>query len=76
MKMVHTSGYVVTDRADHFAKYDGDASYVVWNAQDRKEPKELVTASYLPTLLKWLDIKHKADTSRVDIATRNLRNYK
>jgi len=54
MSLTHKSGLVITKRGEHPKKYDGDATYVVWKGQ-----KVLVTASYLPTLIKWMDEKYR-----------------
>lgn len=50
----HKSGLIITKRGEHPKKYDGDAMYVVWRGT-----KEIVTASYLPTLISWLDKRYR-----------------
>lgn len=57
MALKHSSGLVITERAEHLPEYDGDARYVVWNLSEA-EPKASFTASYLPTLIKYLDINY------------------
>lgn len=84
MRVVHNSGYVITNRAGHFMEIaknehgkpiidkktgelkripcDDDATYIVWNVWDKDSPKIFVTASYLPTLIKWLDHRKPNET--------------
>lgn len=69
MITIHSSGYVISDRSTHsffielneageyVDSYDGDATYVVWNLEDMSDPKVHAQASYLPTLIRWLDMK-------------------
>lgn len=57
MALRHSSGLVITERAEHLPEYDGDARYVVWNLSEA-EPKASFTASYLPTLIRYLDINY------------------
>ena len=47
MALKHKSGLIITTRGEH----DNDASYVVWDGD-----KVMVTASYLPTLVRYLDM--------------------
>ena len=85
MLVIHKSGLVITDREQHFKvlnnktnefePYDGDARFVVWNADDYERPKEVQGASYLPTLIKWLDMKYQPNPTRVSIAERNVKEY-
>lgn len=64
MKVKHKSGLLITDRADHFKSYDGDARYVVWTSKNGLNHKPLLWASYLPTLVKYLDITYTKNTYR------------
>jgi hypothetical protein len=57
MAIKHSSGLVITEYGEHLPEYDGDSRYVVWNLSEA-EPKVSFTASYLPTLIKYLDINY------------------
>jgi hypothetical protein len=57
MALVHSSGLVITEYGEHYPEYDGDSKYVVWNLSEA-EPKASFTASYLPTLIKYLDTNY------------------
>jgi len=71
---IHKTGYVITERKHHFKRtdykgnvsdfYDGDARYVVWNVENVNKPKVFVVASYLPTLIKWLDEQYEKGSVR------------
>jgi hypothetical protein len=71
---IHKTGYVITERKHHFKRtnykgevtdlYDGDARYVVWNVESAEKPKVFVVASYLPTLIKWLDNQYDKGSIR------------
>jgi len=54
MRLKHKCGLVITTREDHPAKYEGDAMCVAW-----REDKVMFQASYLPSLLKYLDITYR-----------------
>jgi hypothetical protein len=57
MAIKHRSGLVITEYGEHYPEYDGDSRYAVWNLSE-DEPKVSFTASYLPTLIKYLDINY------------------
>lgn len=54
MRLKHKCGLVITTREDHPTKYDGDAMCVAWRGD-----KVILVASYLPSLIKYLDITYR-----------------
>lgn len=57
MAIKHSSGLVITEYGEHYPEYDGDSKYVVWNLSE-EAPKVSFTASYLPTLIRYLNTNY------------------